>query len=150
MGNLKHLTFWIQYLSDCVLDRLFPRTHEVSPRFLQSQSLQVLLILMATIVFAPCSDSLFASALTLQKSGNGPFASSLSSAALADATLHLGEATAATLELEWLREVPGRGVVLAWSQSLGGVPVRESVGRMWMVQADDGRWFCQYRAFVGV
>ncbi len=150
MGIFKHLPIWVKYLLVCVLDRVFPRTHEVSPRVLLSQSLQVLSIITATIVFAPCSESLFASALTLQKSGNGPAASSLSSAALADATLHLGEATAATLELEWVRELPGRGVVLAWTQTLGGVPVRESVGRMWMVQADDGRWFCQYRAFVGV
>lgn len=150
MEIFRHLTFRIKSFLSCLLDQVFPKTHRVDPRVLQNNSLRVLTILVATIVFTPCSDSLLASSLTLQKTGKGPSADSLSSAALADATLHLGEATAATLELEWVRELPGRGVVMAWSQVIGGVPVREAVGRMWMVQADNGQWFCQYRAFVVV
>lgn len=111
-------------------------------------SMIYLLVLVSGILFVPESNSLHAAALTIQRSGLGPSAKSLSEAALADATDHLGGATASTLELEWIREFPGRGVLTAWSQNLGGVPVRESIGRMWMVQDDNGNWSCQYRAFV--
>ena len=115
----------------------------LSPRVQPRPVVPVILLLLYGFV----STGLQAGGLTLQKTGHGPSADSLSSAALADAVQHLGEATAASLELDWVREPAAGGTLMAWSQSLNGVPVRESIGRMWMVEGKDGLWRCQYRAF---
>lgn len=96
------------------------------------------------------SSSLEAGGVDLRKTGRGLSNEDLLVAALVDATDQLGESTASTLELEWIRELSPKRVVLAWVQVLHGIPVRESVGRMLMSKDGSGRWSCHFRAFRGV
>ncbi|OUU22294.1 MAG: hypothetical protein CBC13_07930 [Planctomycetia bacterium TMED53] len=110
-----------------------------SNRFIKLTLISLFLCLIPSLVLA--------GGIHLRKPGIGPEGDSLFSAALADAAQVLGGATASTLEVEWVREIPQRGVQLAWSQSIGGIPVREAIGRMWLVADESGKWSCRYRAF---
>ncbi len=79
----------------------------------------------------------------------GPLAQDVESAAMLDAIRVLGETTALSLTLDWVREISENQVQLAWRQEQDGIPVRGAVGRSLLKKTDDGSWFVHYRAYCG-